>query len=346
MDGGFCKGGEIPVRRLIALFVALALSGGVLGVVVRSPAAQVEDTLLDACGEEERQIRAAALPEVVAPGACPVEGRPVVDGAVAAVVPPPGEGVYAEALTTSGIQELGVNRFEDGSIEFEHVGDDTVGFEIGDLARAANGPGECADRAFKDNGWRVTSAFRYRFNARSTPRALSPRAARNAVIRAGRNIVNTKSACRGTGRGAGRVPVSMRYGGTTRRETDRFGGACQKSDGVSVVSFGVLLSSRTLAVTCVYFGFRPGYDRVRTSDIKINRRDYDWTTEPRARSCRRKWDLESVLTHERGHTFGLGHVLERGHGRLTMSTIVNGPCQYAERTLGRGDVLGIMGKYR
>ena len=51
------------------------------------------------------------------------------------------------------------------------------------------------------------------------------------------------------------------------------------------------------------------------------------------------------MTHERGHTFGLNHVAETGHGNLTMSPLINGPCQINERTLGRGDVLGLDRKY-
>ena len=51
------------------------------------------------------------------------------------------------------------------------------------------------------------------------------------------------------------------------------------------------------------------------------------------------------MTHERGHTFGLNHVAESGHGNLTMSTIINGTCQASERTLGRGDVIGLDRKY-
>ena len=250
--------------------------------------------------------------------------------------------MYAEALTTSGTQELGVHRSKDGSIELEHVGDDTVGLDSGDLARAAKGPGECTDPAFTLNGWRVRSDFAYLFNARSTPRGLSPGAARRAVVGAGRNIVGMRSACRG----GDRIPVSLKFRGGTRRTADRSDGACQNSDGVSVVSFGALPNRKTLAVTCAFYRFVTGYDNVTSSDVKINGSGFDWTTKPGARACKREWDLESVLTHERGHTFGLGHVLEKRHRKLTMSTIVNGPCQTAERTLGRGDIIGLSRKYR
>jgi hypothetical protein len=50
------------------------------------------------------------------------------------------------------------------------------------------------------------------------------------------------------------------------------------------------------------------------------------------------------MTHERGQTFGLGHVSEKAHGKLTMSPSIRA-CQKSERTLGKGDVLGLNRKY-
>jgi hypothetical protein len=51
------------------------------------------------------------------------------------------------------------------------------------------------------------------------------------------------------------------------------------------------------------------------------------------------------MTHERGHTLGLGDVSEAYHPNLTMSSQTNGPCQTSERTLGRGDAIGLHSKY-
>lgn len=55
--------------------------------------------------------------------------------------------------------------------------------------------------------------------------------------------------------------------------------------------------------------------------------------------------LISVMTHERGHTYGIAHVAESTHKNLTMSTAINGKCQVSESTLGYGDVLALRAVY-
>lgn len=327
------------MRRFVPLAVALAL-GLTLAVAYSGPtSAQSGTTILKACAPSEGEIEASSLPAVVEPGNCPVGGRPIVDDEVKSVLPARGESVHVESLNISGAQELVIEHHADGAIELQKVGDDSAAVEPTTRTTSA-APRECADRAFTRLSYRVQPGLSYYFNRATTPSEITPTAAEAAVRRSTTNVANTRNACRL----GDRVPVGMAYAGRTRSGAGvTASGVCGANDGKSIVSFGAL-SSGALAVACTNYtvgGSRP--DQVTASDIKINTRPM-WTTAPTASSCRNRYDLESVLTHERGHTFGLGHVSESAHGNLTMSTKV-GPCDASQRTLGRGDVLGLDGKY-
>jgi hypothetical protein len=136
------------------------------------------------------------------------------------------------------------------------------------------------------------------------------------------------------------VSASATYLGTTTAApgvTKR--GNCAPSDGNNVVGFGQLPSG-VLAVTCVRSN---GHGSMVEADIRINS-STSWALTESACAF---WQqlLEPTLTHEVGHAFGLGHVGEQKHGRLTMSPISDGPCSNAETTLGRGDVRGLRHLY-
>jgi hypothetical protein len=262
--------------------------------------------------------------------------RVITDHGVGTVLPDAGEGVYAEALTPTGAQELEVTHRRDGTVELEQVGNDSDDETASAPASsrelvARSSPEECTDRAFHRVGYQV-SKVGYRIKLSSTPRNLARAAAINAIRRAGTNMLRANNSCH-----LGyRVPAALRYDGRTGLSADvTKDGRCVGNDGVSVASFGDL--PKALAVTCTFF--MNGI--VISSDLQINKADYRWTTNPGSRSCKHMWDLESVVTHERGHTLGLDHVPEYPHRNLTMSPVINGACQSSERTLGRGDVLGL-----
>jgi hypothetical protein len=118
------------------------------------------------------------------------------------------------------------------------------------------------------------------------------------------------------------------------------GGNCLTSDGLNTVSFGDLPAG-TLATACVWFSGGVA----KEGDVQLNKADHDWTTVPGSGACSQRWSVEAVMTHERGHTFGLGHVGEGSHGHLTMSPQIDGPCQDSESTLGEGDVAGLRALY-
>jgi hypothetical protein len=258
----------------------------------------------------------------------------VVDGPAAAFLPPAGEGVYVEVLTTRGSHELALSHLEDGHIEVEHAGDEPEARFSPSGARATR---ECFNPSYESHDWWVDGRMRYRINMKSTPRELSTASAVRAIRRAGRNIFDTRNTCRL----GDRVPAGLSYQGRTSRFPDRRDGSCTRSDGRSVVGFGELPVA--IAVTCAFYDLGP--DEVTSSDIKIDKTRFRWTTRPRHRSCEGRYDVQSVMTHEWGHTFGLTHVPEIGNPNMTMSPVINGACQRSERTLGRGDVLGLDAKY-
>jgi hypothetical protein len=298
--------------------------------------------VLEACAPGKETIDARALPAaVVTPERCPVAGREIEDGEVGSAVPPAGETVHAEVLTTSGAEELEIGRRGDGTIELRAVGEEAQAAG-GDLSKSGS-PGGCSDPEYTDGERRVPegSPLHYEINSASTPTELRAGDAVDAIRRAGARVADTRSNCRM----GDRVPARLIYEGKTGQGADVDGLSCGNNNGNSVVAFGALPSG-ILAVTCNWGVARPGYDNTVASDIELNKRGVKWTTSPRSGSCAGKYDLEGVMTHERGHTFGMGHVSEAGHGNLTMSTNINGACQMAERSLGRGDVRGLGEKYR
>ncbi len=329
------------MRRLLASGLALALAVLAVTTLARTPAAQTADRVLEACASGKETIDARALPAaIVTPERCPVAGREIEDGEVGSAVPPVGESVHAEVLTTTGAEELEIGRREDGTVELASVGEDTEAFGE-DLAKAGS-PGECSDPEYTDGERRVPkdAPLHYKINKASMPPELKAGDAVKAVRRAGARVADTRNNCRM----GDRVPARLIYEGKTGQGADVDGLSCEDNDRNSVVAFGALPSG-ILAVTCNWGVARPGYDNTVASDIKLNKRGVKWTTSPRSGSCAGKYDLEGVMTHERGHTFGMGHVPEAGHGNLTMSTNINGACQMAERSLGRGDVRGLGEKY-
>jgi hypothetical protein len=338
------------VRRASIIFVSLvgavallASSSSVRAVPADEPVEPPAQ--LEVCKAEDGRIEAADLPRVVEPESCSLEGDTIVDEGVGALVPGRGMSVYAEFLTPRGGQELTLTHREDGTVELGEVGEEAVssdGFSGAESARRR----VCSDPRFTDLRYRVEveDGYSYRFNRRSARGVIGRTAATNAVRRGGRNIATTHNDCRM----GDRNPAGVAFLGNTRRHANATRRACGPNDGLNVVSFGRLAGRRTLALVCTWSVFMPGqqYLVVEASDVRINRRNTTrWTVRPNRSRCRNRFDLESVMTHEFGHTFGLGDVRERFHPNLTMSRLINGPCQSSERTLGRGDVLGIEAKY-
>jgi hypothetical protein len=330
------------VRVLILLLAAISLLAA--GTTARTPAAQTSGETYEACRSGEETISASALPETVSLERCPVGDRVIRDNGIGTILPAPGQSIYVDALTTTGSQELEVTRYADGTLELEHVGDETEASQREpQLGAAARSPAACRDSHYNNLDRKVYADLKWYFNPRTVPSELSRKGAARATRRGNVNITEVQDSC-GL---PDRVKWRMLYQGSTRA-TAQLGksGNCNGNDRDTVVSFGTLPQS-TLAATCTITTLEtgPNNNRVKWSDIKLNKVHFNWTTRPQARSCKNRFDVESTITHERGHTFGLAHVSESDHRNLTMSDRSNGPCQSSERSLGRGDALGLNRKY-
>jgi hypothetical protein len=337
--------GKRQARRPILLITALTLVILTVVIVTGAPSAQTRQRAYDACQPGQDTITASRLPETVSLQRCPVGERVIRDNGVGTVIPDPGQSVFVDATTTEGFQELEVTRYRDGTVNLNHVGDESEDAQTSpDMVTAASGPGECSDRAFNKRDYKVFVVLRGYFNTKTTPNELSRRAAVSAVRRGTADVYDTRNNCGLRDKIPDRIGMSYE-GSINARAQVGTGGVCIGQDRKSVVSFGTLRGS-ALAVTCTERHLIKGKWHTKWSDIMINKAHFKWTTRPRSRSCNgNKYDVESTVAHERGHTFGLDHVSESTHGNLTMSDRSNGPCQLSERSLGRGDVLGLARKY-
>lgn len=178
-----------------------------------------------------------------------------------------------------------------------------------------------------------------------------------ATRRATANITQGRNTCglRGGTRAAGAF-----IGHTTRRGNFVYADGqttCGASDHQNVIDEGDLpggFLDATLAWTCTWAETHHGVTMAVSADIRMNSGDYNWTYNPNDDpACdpalppdpqRWRYDVESVLTHEVGHVFGLVNLSEAEDINQTMFPGIR-RCSGHMRTLGRGDVLGMRALY-
>lgn len=297
-------------------------------------------------------------------------GHVVRDSGVGVVVPQPGEFVMMHATLRDGAQSVGVATRRDGTVVVSHAGSeakpefapgmpggsrDSTGDEMR-INEPPQAPSECDDGAYRRRAWpwadgkfaKWKSTFRWWFRASATPSYMSVTNTRDAIHRAVFNVVGAHNNCGMPDT----VDATQDFQGATN-DTPNIsvdGHTCGTSDGVNVVSFGnMALDVRS--VTCNW-GYDDGgtFARITSSDTRLHTlydEFYSWPWYAvRPDGCGVHYSVESQMTHEFGHVFGLADVgPEEEHGWLTMSPELNGPCQSSETSLGRGDIWGLQSLY-
>ena len=210
------------------------------------------------------------------------------------------------------------------------------------VAVEAHGTG-CGQHGYSLRSARQRDTFTWVLNVESVPSYLDPGGAEQAMRQATATIVRGRTPCPQDVRTDPAPPPAIYAGPTRRHATVTSDHECflsSRSDGISVVSFGDLPDD-IVAVTCTY----SARGDIWQSDVLLNDDPGLFTLDLGDGTCVDSYDLQAVMTHERGHSFGLGHVPENPQAdELTMSAYM-AVCDATARTLGVGDVAGLRAIY-
>jgi Matrixin len=289
--------------------------------------------LLNACGEEApRSFSTHSETELVQLMHTLRPGDSLRYREVGVVIPSAGEGVHVEAMLADGsMVELQVKTASDGRVALVQHPEPAKALESPDHTALS----ACNEGNYNLLGYQWTRVYHWYFNAGTTPGELTIAEAEQAIREATGNITGGRNDCGLTDA----INASHQYEGRTATSADISAtGGCTARDGKNVTGFGDLPSG-TLAVTCTW---SDSSGRAVESDARINKVEHTWTTSAESASCSNRFGLEAVMTHERGHTFGLGHVA--AGSPLTMRPGI-APCDGSPATLGLGDVRGLRQRY-
>jgi hypothetical protein len=285
---------------------------------------------------------AADLPAEVSPADCDLSGRTLAAGSVRVDVPTPGHGVSAADRGTGGESSLRVFTDATGVVTISQGdAEDAAPTPVGAAALGAPKTvvglaAACRDSNYAGMGYKFTGTFVWYRNNAGTPKNIAA-AAGTAIAQA------TADVTRGSNRCGFTRPVRLGQrlaGSTTRKPQITAAGSCYSAgDGVSVT--GWMKLPKVLAYTCSYYRKLNGKWVVSESDMALSN-SFSWFTSSVPRGCRYTFDLRGVVAHERGHTFGLGHVGKTS--TLTMAPFSQ-PCTTANRSLGYGDYRGLSTMY-
>lgn len=306
-------------------------SGGGGTVTVPCPAAQ--------------RIPAEQLPPRISLLECPLTGRAITDSGATATVPGPGMRVTAIVeFVQAPPQRLTLERTVDNELIISDVGresDEGDSIVEGGGGLGGTGPGACSQTASASTihtKWKKNLAFGFRWH--TTPAGLSISSSETDIRNAYSNFPKLFNDCGRTGTTsavqfyAGRLDIPSRID---------VNGGCLGNDNSNMVDFGNLEATtpRAIGYICRY----STSSEIVEADIKIERYRVAWFNGFKVPvGCSGEYSLDSIMTHETGHAWGLNHVSEASYPGMTMSTRIPN-CDLSHTTLGLGDMNGMTAKY-
>jgi len=330
---------RLPRVRQFAMMAGLVAGSVVISfwpvVPARSP-----NAVADASCPQGTTIAAESGTSRLGSGTCVLDGRTITHGGLSVPVPVRGAGVAAEAQDVAGDHSLIVTTGSDGVItveadEHEHATALRANRAIRVQSAAT---ATCSDGTYRLSGWKLRGPYVWYYNWRGAPASVASGAA-DAIYYGSRTAAIGANSCgqRAT------VNITQQYRSYTTRTAQIDGaGRCTGNDGYNVTSWRAM-SGSWLAMTCTYFVVSGNARHVTNSDAAFDTSGTAWfNTMPRG--CRTAYDLRSVATHERGHTFGLGHVSQNVNPNQVMTPALHA-CSTAKRSLGLGDYRGLAHLY-
>jgi hypothetical protein len=340
---------RMTTRRLLAM----AASVPVVALVATTFSAPA--SARPAVDRGDRCVQTTAIPAsavaALARSGCPLVGRMVTDGRVSVTVPPTGMSVAGAGVGRHGdVRGLRVtNTGTDVRVVKEGRGRGGGGdWYLAPLssttatatplaavtpARAGDAPA-CKDRSFHLEHHKWLKGLRYHVNLSKMPKRFHKKTVVKQIRAA---IAHMRKGTNTCGKPRLKTPASHYLGRTAKKPNiSASGPTCGNGNTTNVVGFGNLPGG-LLGWTCYwYIG-----GRMVGTDMLIDNGRSLTTNLPN--QCSNLWDFQGTVTHEWGHSYGMGHTGD-GHGNLTMQHLLT-PCSTYARTLGLGDWLGMKKMY-
>jgi len=293
-------------------------------------------------------ISARSAPAKISLRSCPIQGRLLVlklsNGKLGPGlhIPGPGQGTGGSELTTHGEYDLSAVNVR-GWVTIRW----SVPAKPAHAATPAATDPACSENAYNWEGpfWANTGTptDAWYYNESTASRAgLTVSATESDIRQANTNLTRGINNC-GWSEGAFGVRGAFQ-GNTSKYANINSASACTSNfpDGQNTVSWGSFDSNHSgaLAYTCYnWHTDANGYPVMTEADTYLGSNRNIVDTFPA--NCSNRYDLQSVMTHEWGHAYGMAH--ESSGGDEVMYPYES-PC-HLRRHLGGGDYSGMAGLY-